>query len=312
MADPRADVAAAGHWLLGLEEEHRPDVIHLNGYAHGALPLRAPVLVVGHSCVLSWWRAVKGEVAPAEWENYRRAVRQGLARADLVVAPSHEMLRALREHYGPLPASRVIYNARAAASFPPGRKRPLILSAGRLWDEAKNLAALECVAGDLAWRVCVAGDDQGPDGSAVTARQPHPLARLTPKAVARWLGWASIYCLPARYEPFGLSALEAALAGCALVLGDIPSLREVWGDAAVFVPPNEAPALRQALQQLIHDPVRRTQLATVARARAARYGPQRTADAYLSAYRHLAGRHPTHATSRPVEPSDLREFVHGN
>jgi glycosyltransferase involved in cell wall biosynthesis len=130
--------------------------------------------------------------------------------------------------------------------------------------------------------------------------------------MARWLGWASIYCLPARYEPFGLSALEAALAGCALVLGDIPSLREVWGDAAVFVPPNEPPALRQALQQLIHDPARRTQLATAARARAARYGPQRMADAYLSAYRHLAGHRPTHATSRPVEPSDLREFVHGN
>ncbi len=32
--------------------------------------------------------------------------------------------------------------------------------------------------------------------------------------------------LPARYEPFGLSVLEAALSGCALVLGDIPSLRE--------------------------------------------------------------------------------------
>ena len=66
----------------------------------------------------------------------------------------------------------------------------------------------------------------------------------------RWpSGWprAAIYALPARYEPFGLSALEAALSGCALVLGDIPSLREVWGDAAVFVPPDDAGGLRDAL-----------------------------------------------------------------
>ena len=37
---------------FGLERRLRPDVVHLNGYTHGALPWRAPVLVVGHSCVL--------------------------------------------------------------------------------------------------------------------------------------------------------------------------------------------------------------------------------------------------------------------
>ena len=50
------------------------------------------------------------------------------------------------------------------------------------------------------------------------------------------MGRAAIYALPARYEPFGLSILEAALSGCALVIGDIPSLREIWADAALFVP----------------------------------------------------------------------------
>src|SRR3954471_24920671 len=38
MEDPWADVARAGRWLLELEARHRPDVVHLNGYAHGALP----------------------------------------------------------------------------------------------------------------------------------------------------------------------------------------------------------------------------------------------------------------------------------
>src|SRR4051812_3826247 len=66
MADGRAwrDVDAAGEWLLALENQIAPDVVHLNGYAHGALPFQAPVMVVGHSCVLSWWQAVKGEDAP--------------------------------------------------------------------------------------------------------------------------------------------------------------------------------------------------------------------------------------------------------
>src|SRR5262249_5380250 len=43
MSNPWSDVQAAGEWLLTLAEEYNPDLIHLNGYAHAALPWRAPV-----------------------------------------------------------------------------------------------------------------------------------------------------------------------------------------------------------------------------------------------------------------------------
>ena len=66
-----------------------------------------------------------------------------------------------------------------------------------------------------------------------------------------WLRRATIFALPARYEPFGLSALEAGLAGCALVLGDIP-MREVWHDAAMFVPPEQPAALENASSPICH------------------------------------------------------------
>jgi glycogen synthase len=69
MEEPWADVAAAGEWLLALEARERPDVVHLNAFSHGALPFRAPKLVVGHSCVLSWFEAVRGEVAPPSWDR---------------------------------------------------------------------------------------------------------------------------------------------------------------------------------------------------------------------------------------------------
>ena len=37
MEDPWDDVRRAGDWLLSLARVLRPDVVHLNGYAHGAL-----------------------------------------------------------------------------------------------------------------------------------------------------------------------------------------------------------------------------------------------------------------------------------
>ncbi|HEX9942489.1 MAG TPA: glycosyltransferase family 4 protein [Thermoanaerobaculia bacterium] len=282
--DPWRDVERAGDWLLGLEDRFHPDLIHLNGYAHGSLPWGAPKMMVGHSCVLSWWRAVKGGPAPEAWERYAREVAAGLAAADLVIAPTEAMLASLTEHYGRLPRTRVILNGRDPKLFKPTAKEPIVFAAGRLWDEAKNLEALEAVAPRLPWPVFVAGENHHPDGGEARPHHTRLLGHLSQRALAAWLGRASIYCLPARYEPFGLSALEAALSGCALVLGDIPSLREIWRHRAVFVPPNDPEALEEALKTLIENPDRRASLAAGARARALQLTPERMVGSYLEAY----------------------------
>lgn len=284
MEDPWEEVARAGAWLLDLEARLRPAIVHLNGYAHGALPWRAPALVVGHSCVLSWWRAVKGCEAPASWDRYRREVAAGWGAASATAAPTRAMMESLTRDYGAPARAAVIPNGRAAERFTPGTKQPLIFTAGRLWDEAKNLAALEAAAPRLPWPVAVAGDSRHPDGG-VRPSPLHLLGRLSETEVARLFARAAIYALPARYEPFGLSALEAALAGCALVLGGIPSLREVWGDAACYVPPDDPEALARALTGLAADESLRTRMAARARRRALHYSPERMARGYLALYR---------------------------
>jgi glycosyltransferase involved in cell wall biosynthesis len=113
------------------------------------------------------------------------------------------------------------------------------------------------------------------------------LGQLDQDEVRDWLARASLYVLPARYEPFGLSPLEAALAGCPLVLGDIESLREVWGEAAVFVPPDNAAMYASVLNRLIERPEQRRELAQAAHMRAKRYSPETMAQAYFQAYNYL-------------------------
>jgi glycosyltransferase involved in cell wall biosynthesis len=287
MDDPWVDVARAADWLLTLENEINPDVIHLNGYAHGALPWREPHLVVGHSCVLSWWRAVKRGAVPEEWCEYARAVSRGLRGADLVVAPSRAMMAELRHHYGPLGSTAVIPNGRDCSLYSPMPKRHCILAAGRLWDEAKNIAALDNVAANLGWPVYVAGNAAHPGGSHYRPRHLKLMGCLSESELASKLARAAIYALPARYEPFGLSILEAALAGCALVLGDIPSLRENWEGAAIFVAPDDTAALEASLSNLIGNEHRRRGIAAKARERAMSFTPERTAAGYLCAYAHV-------------------------
>ncbi|MBN8726364.1 MAG: glycosyltransferase family 4 protein [Xanthomonadales bacterium] len=300
MDEPWADLEAAGEWLMRLAEETRPDIVHLNDLGQGALPWRAPVLTVAHSCVLSWWHAVHGCPAPAGWSRYAAEVRRSIAASDLLVAPSHALLANIRQHYGPLPPARVIANGSSAPARVARTRKAMILAAGRIWDEAKNLGALAAIAPRLSWPVWVAGPTESPDGHPVNLRNVTLPGMLAPAELGRHRARAAIYALPARYEPFGLSILEAAQAGCALVLGDIPSLRENWDGAALFVPPDDHDALQHALQGLIDDEMQRTRLAAAARRRAARFTAAAMVDAYLQAYAGLA---PARASERgqPME-----------
>lgn len=290
MDDPWDEVAEAGEWLLHLADQVQPDLIHLNGMAHGSLPWQQPVLVVVHSCVLSWWQAVKGEEAPAALDTYRNLVRQGLRAAAVVVAPTQAMLQEVERLYGPFRQQTVVCNGRDPQQFRPAAiKEPFIFGMGRVWDEAKNLALLAQVAAELPWPVYLAGDAWHPvTGQLLELPNVHFLGPLPAAAVKEWLARASIYALPARYEPFGLSVLEAALAGCALVVGDIASLREVWGNAATYVPPDDAQALQTTLLALIADESARACSGARATKQAQQYSLDRMAEGYRQLYQQVA------------------------
>lgn len=285
MDDAEADLRAAGGWLLELERGLRPDVVHLNGYAHAALRWTAPVIVVAHSCVLSWWQTTLNEPAPPRYDAYRTVVARGLAAAHTVVAPTAAMMRMLAEHYLPPHRTRVIPNGRTPVNAPVSAERSGVLAVGRVWDPAKNLAALARVAPRLAQGVRIAGRDTDPHGRRIVLQGVEMLGQLDARELAAEYARAAIFVAPARYEPFGLAALEAAAAGCALVLSDIPTYQEVWGDAAVYVPADDDDALAAAIQRLLGDGALRSAQGERARLRAQEYTPERMARAYHALYR---------------------------
>jgi glycosyltransferase involved in cell wall biosynthesis len=284
MEDPWENVRLAGEWLLRLENYIRPDIIHLNGYSHGSLPFSAPAVAVGHSCVLSWWEAVRGGPAPNGWDRYRREVGRGLAGVKGVGAPTRAMLSSLHRFYCFSAPSRVIPNGRDEELFRPAEKKDYIFAAGRLWDEAKNIRTLQAAAFSLGWPVYAAGECSHPSGTSLPEGAIRALGVLSQKELASWLSAASVFAAPALYEPFGLTVLEAGLSGAALVLGDIPSLKENWEGAALFVDPRDMKALKDTLSLLMRDAGLRSMYAVKARERALEYTTARMAEGYLEFY----------------------------
>ncbi|MFW5697668.1 MAG: glycosyltransferase family 4 protein [Fimbriimonadaceae bacterium] len=288
MRDPWDDLHCAGEWLKDVAHDFRPELVHVNHYAHSHL-FEQPTLVVAHSDVVTWWNAVHCQDPPGEWQDYRTVVRRGLAAADFVLAPSRSMLKSLMRHYPINCRADALPNAIAdqGRAVTLKDKEPFVLSVGRLWDEAKNIATLGRIAPDVDRDVYVAGADKAPDGQAAQMEGIKPLGFLDPAELKDWYRRAGVYALPAYYEPFGLSALEAASHGCALVLGDIPSLRENWQDAAWFVPPNDPARLCEALNRLLNDRDQREELGQRALDRSKRFTPQRQAIGYLNVYRRM-------------------------
>src|SRR5690606_6582753 len=80
-----------------------------------------------------------------------------------------------------------------------------------------------------------------------------------------------VFVSAATFEPFGLAVLEAAAAGCPLVLADMPIFRELWDGAATFIDPADAAGFAAAIGELLTDEPRARLLGQAAYERSARY-----------------------------------------
>lgn len=262
------------------------DLVHLNSPAL-ARPMDIPVVGVCHSCVATWWSAVRRGPMPEDFRWRTEALRAGLAHCDVLIAPSAAFADAVAATYE---AARplVVHNGRRPLGGPDMRRERSVFTAGRLWDGGKNLATLDAAAALLDAPVFAAGPVQGPHGERVDLRRLRLLGKLEPAGVRRALASSRVFASVALYEPFGLSVLEAAQAGCPLVLSDIPTFRELWSGVAEFVPPHDHEALAAACRRLLDDPREAEVRGAAARARAARYTVEAMRAGVLAAYEAVA------------------------
>jgi glycosyltransferase involved in cell wall biosynthesis len=260
-------VIETGRAVADLAVRHRVDSVHLNSPALAAAPgFDLPVVGACHSCLATWWDAVKGGAQPVDFAWHTALLARGYAACAELVAPSNAFSLATRRRYGLLRAPRVVHNGRPAGAVAEVAER-IVLTAGRLWDEGKDLATLDRAAALLDMPVFAAGPVEGPNGAAVRLPSLSLLGTLNEAGVAGWLARGPVFVSTARYEPFGLAVLEAAQAGCALVLSDIPTFRELWDGAARFVKPGDAEGFAGAIAEVSQNREQRSSLGVAARRR---------------------------------------------
>jgi glycosyltransferase involved in cell wall biosynthesis len=93
---------------------------------------------------------------------------------------------------------------------------------------------------------------------------------------------ASALVYPSRYEGFGLPVAEAMACGCPVITTELASLPEVAGDAGLYVDPDDAKGLRQALDA-VREPERRAAMVAAGVNRASAFRWDRASAAFAAA-----------------------------
>ena len=291
LAEHPRDVRGAGDELARLAASEGGEIVQLHSAALACdAAFDAPVVAVQHSCVATWWDSVRGGPLPPDFAWRRDMVECGLKRADAVVAPTLAFAAQVERTYG-LRRVNAVHNGRRSIALPERPQADFVLTVGRLWDDGKNVRTLDAAAALLDVAVEAIGPVRGPDGTAAGfehLRMPGPLGG---EALAERLGARPIFASSALYEPFGLSALEAAQAGCALVLSDIATFRELWSGAAIFVEPRNAEAFARAVSELLQDSEMRERLGRAAQRRALTYAPGAMAARMVQIYEQVVASH---------------------
>ena len=286
IAADEGELRGAAEALAGLAAHAEIDLVQLHAPALAVGPYPVPVISVVHSCVATWWAAVRGGEMPDEFLWRTDLAREGLARSALVVTPTRAFARAVQQAYQLRTLPTAVHNGRSGSITGERAAENCAFTAGRLWDEGKNLGAFDGAAKLAGIPFKAAGPLNGPNGASIRLPHAQPLGSLSPAQLAEQLAARPIFVSAARYEPFGLTVLEAAQAGCPLVLSDIPTFRELWEDAALLIDPHPE-SIAATVDLIASNPAERDRLGAAAKARAARYTARATARSMLHEYHRL-------------------------
>ena len=234
----------------------------------------------------------------------RRTLRELLDAADAATGCSRQVVDELAAFYGrPLPdGGRVIYNGIRRADFggaPTNGDRPYLLGIGRHVPQ-KGFDVLLRAYRRLLGRACgrevpdlkLAGD--GPEHAALRRLageldlddRVEFAGRVDRGEAVALLKGAKAVVLPSRHEPFGIVNLEAMAAGVPLVATAVGGVPEFVRDDVngLLVPPDDPPALAEALTRLLADAALGRRLADAGRRTAAGFDWAVLTDQYLGVY----------------------------
>lgn len=248
-----------------------------------ALPLRSPCPCVVTVHDLSFERD-PALMSRKDRTMFRFFVPRAVRAAARVVTVSERTKADLVELYGVRSEKVVVTPNGVDPAFSPGAgPRDYVLTVGAIQRRKNQLAAL-AAAEEVGLPLVVAGPAKDESLAAeLRARGARLEGYVTTDRLAELYRGAACVVHASRYEGFGLPVVEAMASGAPVVAVPDPAVREVAGDAAVFVEEDRlADGIRQALEE-------RERLVAAGFQRARAFTWRAAAERTLAVYREILG-----------------------
>ena len=262
-----------------------PGPVLVDGLALGALPTEAIPEALGARLIALCHHPLGLETGLSADASARMLAAEAaaLARCARVLTTSRTTAETLRTRLG-VPAARIAVAPPGLTPAPCAPRRrdpaPMILGVGTISarkDWGTLVAALSRLA-DRDWTCAIAGDDARDPDAAQALRAAIETAGLAPRIrLTGALGRAALdalyldadlFCLPSRYEGYGMVIVEAMMRGLPVVACDAGAVPEAAGGAARLVPPGDPEAMAGALAAVLDDAEEADRMAAASRAHA--------------------------------------------
>ncbi len=212
-----------------------------------------------------------------------------VAVSDAVVAtlqsyPRSYARRLTRIHNGISTISPSSQDIRSILGIP--ASQPLLVNVGRISRQKNQATLLRALLELQGAHLLIIGDGElsqdlhAQATSLGVANRVHFTGEIPAEDVAACLKSADLFVFPSLWESMGLAVLEAMHSGLPVVASDIPALRELLGDAALFVSPTDASALAAAVKRVISDLDLADTLRSQSRRRAAAFSLENMVGSY--------------------------------
>lgn len=253
---------------------HKPDVLFVPAHV---LPFFAPrnSFVTVHDIA---YEKIPESYGRLKRKYLRWSTKRALRRAAKVIVPTESVKADLLSIYG-ADAEKIVVVSHGVSALPAvsatqikdfykrhelSQKEPLFFFIGRL-ESKKNLLTLV-----EAWAIVQKMYSKGrlvlagmfgygfDEIAALIEKSGLQDSVLTPGYISEveascLFHSATCFIFPSREEGFGLPVLQAFEAGCLVIASDIPALREVAGDAALFADPGYPKDFAEQMMRILED-----------------------------------------------------------